>query len=103
MQEWKMQDQYTRAENAGLESVVPICRGGNCRTGKYGKRHCICMENHLLLMSPAKCKYSSHRVMFVASVATVSCQQREAKYLIFTTFSAELDAGKFVLIAKSED
>jgi len=96
-----MQDQYTRAENAGLESVVPICRGGNCRTGKYGKGHR--MENHLLLMSPAKYKYSSHLVLFVASVAIVSCRQREAKFLIFTTFSAELDAGKFVLIAKSED
>jgi len=64
-----------RQENAALQNAAPdckcekcrtsnpVCNGGKCGTGKCGKRHC--MEN---LQST---KYSSHRVLIVAIVATV--------------------------------
>jgi len=65
-----MQDQYTMAENAGLENYAPICRSGNCRTEKCGKRHCV--ENHVeALCILQRTKYSAHRVLSVATVATV--------------------------------
>ena len=44
-----MQHQTEKVENAGLEIVGPICRGGKCRTGNAGNdivwnaAHCLCL------------------------------------------------------------
>jgi len=53
----KQNDFDRDAENARQENAGPICRVGKCRTGKWGKRHC--MEHRVLLikLSPARCDH----------------------------------------------
>jgi len=67
---WKWDAENARQGSVGLENEAPM-RGGNYRTGKCVKQHC--MENHITYVCSIlqSAKYSSHRVPFVATVATL--------------------------------